>query len=403
MAQLKRSLNLPLIVLYGLGGTIGAGIYVLVGIAAGKAGIYAPSAFILAALVMAPTAASFAELSVRYPVSAGEAAYVFAGFQSKTLALIIGLMVAASGIISAATVSIGSAGYIQVFLDWPQPLIVTLAILLLGAIVCWGITESVTFASVLTIIEIAGLLVIIYFGFMDDDRITSRLTNVVPTTLNPTVWMGVMGASVLAFFAFIGFEDIVNVAEESKSPETTLPWAIALTLVISTLLYLLVSSVAVLSVPIDELAASRSPLSIVFERTAGLSPTAISAIAIIATLNGVVIQMIMSSRVLYGLGKQGQLPTYFSNVNAITKTPLYATLIVVVIIYALAMFFPIEALAEKTAQFALAIFTLVNLALIKIKLSEDEASPRAGKLRVPIWIPILGAVNSMALFIASLF
>src|SRR5688572_11013446 len=159
--SLKRSLGLPLTVLYGLGVTIGAGIYVLVGATAARSGFQAPLAFVIAALVMAPSAATFAELASRLPTSAGEAAYVKEGFQSDRLALFVGLLVAAIGIVSAAAIARGSAGYIREFLDWPFDVIVLLVILLMGAVAAWGIVESVAFAGAMTLIEIGGLLVII--------------------------------------------------------------------------------------------------------------------------------------------------------------------------------------------------------------------------------------------------
>lgn len=158
---LVRSLNLPLAVLFGLGVTIGAGIYVLIGATAGRAGMHAPLAFLLAGLVMAPTAASFAELASRMPVSAGEAAFVRAGFGSERLALLVGLMVIAVGIISAAAIAKGSAGYIREFVDLPTGITITAVVLLMGAIAAWGILQSVAIAGLMTVIEVGGLLLII--------------------------------------------------------------------------------------------------------------------------------------------------------------------------------------------------------------------------------------------------
>ena len=399
--KLKRALSLPLVVLYGLGGTVGAGIYVLVGVAAERAGVHAPLAFLLAAFVMSFTAASFAELSVRFPVTAGEAAYVLHGFRSERLALVIGLMVVSAGVVSAATVAVGSAGYIMNFVTLPQPILVTLAVFALGAVVCWGITESVVLASLLTVIEVLALIVLIAYGFAGAETVVPRLPEILPVTSDFAIWSGVLSAGLLAFFAFIGFEDIVNVAEEAKSPATTLPRAIALTLIISTVLYLLVASVAVLAVPPPELAASRSPLATVFGRVTGFSPSAMSAVAIIATLNGMIIQMIMASRVLYGLGRQGQLPAWLADVHPLTRTPLYATLVIIAIVYALAMLFPIETLAEWTSQITLIIFTVVNLALIKLKLEEKTDPESDQAFQVPIAVPVLGVVSSIGLLLTG--
>ncbi len=399
--KLKRSLNLPLVVLYGLGGTVGAGIYVLVGVAAERAGVHAPVAFVLAAVVMSFTAASFAELSVRFPVTAGEAAYVLNGFQSERLALVIGLMVVTAGVVSAATVAVGSAGYIMTFVTLPQSILVTIAVFVIGAIVCWGITQSVLIASLLTIVEVLALVVLIAFGFAGEQSVAPRLAEIIPPSFDFAIWSGVMSAGLLAFFAFIGFEDIVNIAEEAKTPATTLPRAIALTLIISTALYLLVASVAVLAVPVEELVASRSPLATVFEQVTGFPAPVMSAIAIIATLNGMIIQMIMASRVLYGLGKQGQLPAWLATVHPLTQTPLYATLVIIAIVYSLAMLFPIETLAESTSQITLIIFSIVNLALIKLKTDDNTKLESEAAFQVPISVPVLGVISSLGLLLTS--
>ena len=154
--MLRRRLTLPLLVLYGVGVTVGAGIYVLVGATAGRAGVHAPSAFLLAAVVMTFTAASFAELAGRYPVSAGEAAYVRAGFGSAPLALLTGCLVIGAGVVSSAAIGIGSAGYIRQFVDLPNIIVIPIVIGLVGAVAAWGILESVLLAGLFTIIEVAG-------------------------------------------------------------------------------------------------------------------------------------------------------------------------------------------------------------------------------------------------------
>jgi amino acid transporter len=396
-AGLKRSLGLTLVVLYGLGVTIGAGIYVLIGATVGQAGLYAPLSFCIAALVMAPTAASFAELSSRMPVSAGEAAYVREGLRSRALALTVGLLVVTAGVVSAAAVAIGAAGYISVFIEAPEVLIITLVVLAMGLAAAWGILESVSLAGVLTLIEIGGLLLIVVACIGHDPSITLRLGDIVPGSFDPVIWSGIFSAGLLAFFAFIGFEDLVNIAEEVKQPLKVLPWAIFLTLVISTLIYVAVVSVSVLSVPLEGLAASKAPLGFVYERVTGGSPLVISAIAIVATLNGIIVQMIMASRVLYGLSTQGDLPKILSTISPLTRTPLIATALVVAIILILALAFPIGGLAVMTSRVTLTIFSLVNLALLRIKLRE-EVSP-TGIFTVGLWVPVVGLALSILLLV----
>ena len=397
--RLRRRLTLPLLVLYGLGVTIGAGIYVLVGTTAGRAGIYAPSAFVVAAVVMALTAASFAELSGRYPVSAGEAAYVRAGFRSDLIAIFTGLLVILAGIVSSAAISIGSTGYIRELVDLPQNVLVPLVVLAMGAVAAWGILESVLFAALFTVIEAGGLIAIIVLGFGSDPDLVTRLPDVLPPLFEPGIWSGIASAGLLAFFAFIGFEDLVNVAEETKNPKKTMPWAIFLTLVISTVIYFLVASIAVLTVPPDQLAASPAPLNDVFRQVTDAPPAVILGIAVVATLNTIIVQIIMASRVVYGLADQGNLPAVFARINAVTRTPLVATSSVVAVILVLALAFPLEGLAEMTSRITLTVFALVNIALIKLKLAGDPAPE--GVFEVQLWVPVAGVLACIAFLMSG--
>jgi amino acid transporter len=395
MPELRRSLSLPLVVLYGLGVTIGAGIYVLLGATAGRAGIYAPVSFILASIVMAFSAASFAELSTRFPVSAGESAYVRAGFRSGSLALVVGFLVILSGVVSSAAITVGSTGYLREFVDLPNAVLVPIVVLAIGAVAAWGIMESVIFASIFTVIEAGALLAIVAVGIGSNPELVFDIPRVIPPVADLGAWAAISSAGLLAFFAFIGFEDIVNLAEEVKRPERTLPWAIFLTLGLGTLIYFLVTTVAVLSVPIDELAASSAPISLVFAHITGASPVVITAIAIVATLNGVIIQIIMASRVLYGLGKQGSVPTIFARIHRLTRTPLIATGAITAAVLTLALTFPLEGLAEWTARIVLVIFALVNMALLLLKRRGSTAPD--GSFTVKIWVPAAGFLTCLAL------
>jgi len=397
--KLERSLNLPLLIFYGLGTTIGAGIYVLVGAAAGYSGIYAPIAFVVAAIGIAPTAASYAELSGRFPVSSGEAAYVKAGFQSRWMSILVGWMVIISGVVASATIAIGCAGYIRSFIDIPLPITLIAVIIIMGLVAIWGIMESVILASLFTIVEAGGLIVLIITGFSSEIVDMSRLPEVVPPLGDFSIWLGIINAGMIAVFAFIGFEDMVNVAEETKNPRKTLPWAIFLTLGITAILYTLVAIVAVLSIPPNELAQSEAPLSMVYQKLTGASPIVISAIAIFATANTILIQFIMVSRVIYGMSIQKNLFQIFGLVNRKTQTPIIATLAVIVLTLVLALIFPLERLAEVTSQAILIIWTMVNLALTIIKFRKDPAID--GAFTVPLWIPMAGTVFCIALVVIS--
>lgn len=399
--RLVRSLTLVNLVLYGIGVTVGAGIYVLVGASAARAGMHAPVAFLIAAVLMAFSALSFAELASRMPVAASEAAYVRAGLRAPWLALLVGFLVIAIGVVSAAAISIGSAGYIRVFVPVAEPVVVTAVVLAMGAIAAWGIKESVIFAGVMTAIEVGGLLVIVVAGSFSGPAIVTRLPEALPAIGHSAVWLGVLSSSLLAVFAFVGFEGIVNVAEEVEAPERTIPRAIFLTLAATTVLYMSVVWVALVTVGPAELATAKAPLAVVFERVTGWSPRILGAIAIVATLNGIIVQIIMASRVAYGLADQGQLPRALASVHPVTRTPLVATAAAVLIVLVLALAVPLEGLAELTSRLALVLFALVNLSLAVLRLREAE--PPVGVFRAPAWVPWAGVASTVAFLAADAF
>ena len=398
-AALRRRLGLPLLVLYGTGITIGAGIYVLIGAVAGHAGKYAPWSFLLAAIVMALTVASYAELSTRFPVSAGEAAYVKAAFQSRIMSTLTGLLTIAVGVVASSAVTLGSAGYIQQFVDAPQSLIVVIVVLMLGAVAGWGILESVLLASLFTLIEVGGLLAIIVAAVHVNLPFMAALAQ--PLPLEASALSGIAFASLLAFFAFIGFEDLANVVEEAKVPHRDIPRAMVLTLLISTILYVAVAAIAISAVPVEQLSSSTAPLSVVFQRVAGVSPATISAIAIVATLNTILAQMTMAARVIYGMARQGDLPSIAGHVHPMTATPLVATALIVVLVIALALSVSLERLAESTSLATLVVFALVNLALLRLR--HRRVQSHGPHVRVPIFIPAAGLTTCVAMIASALF
>ena len=397
--QLRRALTTPLVALYGLGVTVGAGIYVLVGATTAQAGAYAPAAFLIAALVVAFTAFSYAELATRYPVSAGEAAYVEAGFGSARMAALVGLGVALSGMVSAAAVSIGAASYLHDLTGVEHRLLVVLVLAVMGLVAAWGITQSVTIAAVITVIEIGGLLFVIAWGFGAADPAGVPLRETVPPLWGPH-WSGIGAASLLAFFAFVGFEDMANVAEEVKDPVHTMPRAILWTLVVATILYIGTTTAVLHAVPLAVLSGSDAPLALVFPGAPLVLRQGFGAVAVVATVNGVLIQMIMASRVLYGLADRGQLPRVLGRISARTRTPVVATAVVVAVVLVLALILPIEALAERTSQIVLLVFVLVNLALIRLKRTGAPQGARA-HFSVPRAVPVLGVATSLGLLATS--
>lgn len=393
MTRLKRTIGLPLLLFYGLGNILGAGIYVLIGKVAGEAGMYVPLAFFTAFIVAAFSAFTYSELSARYPLSAGAAVYIDEGFHSVSLSRLTGVLIGCSGMVSAATISRGFYGYFSTFLPLPEVLVIASIILLLGALTMWGISQSVGFAASLTVIEIVGLLLIVWVGKDALATLPARIDTLIPP-MQSSAMIGIILGSFLAFFAYIGFEDMVNIAEEVKNPQRNLPAAILLALLIASLMYASVALIAVLSLDQDALSASQAPLADVLAATSDMDPRIISMISMIAIVNGALIQMIMASRLFYGMAVKGWLWHQLAKVNAKTRTPINATALVVVLTLGLALWIPLETLARGTSYLVLVVFALANASLLMIK--RTQSTPE-GIINNPLWVPATGFISCIGL------
>ncbi|NOX73897.1 MAG: amino acid permease [Alphaproteobacteria bacterium] len=388
--NLKRRIGPWLLTAYGVGVMVGAGIYVLIGAVVAEAGIYAPLAFLLAGLVAAPSAISYAELSTRIPEAAGESAYVDKGLGLHWLAVAIGLAIVLAGIVSAAAVLRGGVGYLLAVLDVP----LEIAILVLGSalvlVALVGVLESLALAAIFTVVEVCGLLLVVWAGF--------TAPPVTDWSAPPDlVLTGVAAAAALAFFAFIGFEDIVNMAEEVKRPEFTMPRAILWALAITTFLYILVAFATVRAVPASDLAASNRPLVMVWQAGRSESAAFLSLIAVVAALNGVLAQMVMAARVLFGLGRREARLAVFHHAHSRLGTPVLATISVGFAVLAASLSLPVSALAEVTSIVLLTVFCIVNISLIALKKKEPDAPFCA-----PVFVPWLGLVAALVALLAAL-
>ena len=395
---LKRTLNLPLLILYGLGTIIGAGIYVLVGEVISVAGIYAPLSFLLAALLASLSAFSFAEFASRFPKSAGEAIYIKEGLTPHVLPVIAGLMVASVGIISSAVIAHGFVGYLQTLIDVPDNLITILLIITLGLVAIWGIAESVTIAAIITAIEIGGLLLVVVISATSLSFEWPSTTEVFIPDQGIAIWMGVLSGAFLAFYAFTGFEDMVNVAEEVKDVRRALPQAIIIALLFTTALYSAITFVAVSVISPDELSHADALLTDIYAAATGRSPVLVSVIGLFAVVNGALVQIIMASRVLYGLRNEWRVFRPFRYINPLTRTPWVATVVTTLVTLFLALTFELVGMAKATAAITLSVFVLVNLALLRVKYKDPRP---AGVFLVPAWIPSLGAAASLFFLISE--
>lgn len=389
--KLKRALGLTSLTLYGLGTIIGAGIYVLVGAVAGRSGMGAPLAFLMAGILAALTGLSYAELGQRLPEAAGAAAYAREGFKSPLMGRITGMASLLVAMVAAASVARGGAGYMLAIVDVPLAVASGTVILLFTALACWGVKTGVYVVAAMTLVEIVGLSIVIVSGGDALGDLPMRIGEMWPAESH--AWLGIMGGAFLAFFAFSGFETIVSMAEETKDVSHNLPRAIVLAITMAAVLYMLVVTIAVLTIAPADLAGSNAPLCLVVDCTRPVM-AAFPFIAIIATLNGVLIEIMMMARVSYGMARRGWLPHFLSRIHAGRQTPMTATLVVGSLVFALATLIEFEPLARMTSALLLCIFLVVNVSLIRLKRSAPDAPLT---LKIPGWVPVLGAANSVIL------
>ncbi len=389
---LKRSLGLPLLTLYGLGTLVGGGFYALVGKVAGEAGMTAPISFLLAAIVAGFSALSFGELSARYPFSAGESHYVHEAFGRRWLSVTVGWLVIATGIVSAAMLANAFVGFFQDVASVPTPVGIVCLVVFLGAIAIWGIRQAALFAVAITFIEVGGLVFVMFAGRHHLLTLPQRWSELLPPVVwHP--WPGILVGAFLAFYSLIGFEDMVNLAEEVRNPRRNLPRAILLALGMTTLLYVAVSTVSVLALPPEALAQSRTPLAAVLRQSGYESTLAMSVVSMLAGINGALVQMIMASRIVYGMAGKDMAPRYFAAVAAKTQTPVRASVLIIAFVMVFAMWLPLVALARLTSGIILVVFSLVNLSLVRLKMSTPEPEGPTW----PVWVPATGLLLSLAL------
>ncbi len=393
--RLKRSLGTVALMIYGIGDILGAGIYVLIGKVAGAVGPACWLSFVISFLVASLTGLCYAELGSRHPRSAGETVYSLHAFRNRALSYLIGFLVFLSGMVSLATVAHGFSGYLRaVFPQVPDALLMLFFLAVLTLINLWGIKQSSITNIVCTTIEISGLLIVMAAGMQFLGNVD--YLSVVPAEGISPHFAFLQGA-VLAFYAFIGFEDIVNVAEETRRPAQAIPRAIIAALIVAAIFYMLTAIAAVSAVPVAELSSSSAPLMLVVERGLPSVPRELfTLIALFAVTNTALINFIMSSRILYGMSREGLAPPVIARVHGDWGTPHVAILITLLIVVTLTFMEGLETLAQSTSLLLLSVFLVMNLSLIAIKYRSKGVRPA---FQVPIWIPILGAAGCLTLIV----
>jgi len=399
-ARLQRSVTLPFLVFYGVGTIVGGGFYALLGKVAGEAGMYAPVALLVTGLLALLISLSFAEVSSRFPVSAGEARYVQEGFGRTWLASAVGWMVILTGVVSAAALAVATTGFLLDMVEFPRALGIVVLVLLMGGVAAWGIGQSVAVVTLITVIECGALAYAAWAADAGVAEFTARWSELVPP-MEPAVWAGIFSGAFLAFYAFIGFEDMVNIAEEVRDVRRVLPIALVASVLTATLLYLWVGVAAVLSVSPDELAAANTPLATIVQGEGWYASTGMRLVSLLTGVNGALVQVIMAARVAYGLARRDQAPGWLGKVNPATRTPVRATVAVTGVVLALALFFPLTTLARVTSSIILVVFALVCLSLWRITQRDPD---RAGEgPRFPRWVPLAGALTCTAALVGGLW
>lgn len=394
--KLSRDLTLFSITMYGIGSILGAGIYVLIGKASGVAGFFAPISFLVATVIAGFTGFSYARLSSYIPKSGGEFAYILNIFKSPILAQIIALAVMFTGIISSATMANGFVGYLQLFKQIDANIIIIGFICILGIISIYGIQASALVVTIFALIEFLGLLFVLYCLKDSFDGITAKKELFLPN-LNWSDINAILSGGFIAFFAFIGFEDMVNVAEEVKNPTKNMPTAIILALIITSVIYLVISVAATLTLSPENLKTSTAPMADLIA-SKGFAPKIISAVSLFSISNGALVQIVMASRILFSMSRRKMAPKILGHINLTTKTPVFSTLAILAFIVIFALFFKLQVLAELTSFIILSVFVFVNLALAALNMRRN-----IHKNILEIIFPLIGSLLTSGIIIFKIY
>jgi APA family basic amino acid/polyamine antiporter len=394
--ELHRSIGPVQLALYGLGSMLGAGIYGLIGKAAGEVGNAVWLAFVVALVAALLTALSYASLGSRYPRAAGAAYVTERAFGLPLLSFVVGLALVCSGLTSVATQSRVFAANLAVLFNLESIPLWWLALgflLVLAGIVFRGIRESMWVNVLCTLVEASGLILVVAVGLSHWGSVD--LLEMPPAAVDQGEWLILMQGAVLTFFAFIGFEDTLNVAEECRDPQRTIPLGLILAMSMAAVLYIAIAVTAVSVVPWAELAAAPGPITEVVRRAAPLIPPIVfTGITLFAVANTALVNYVTASRLIYGMAHQGLLPLRFGDVHAERRTPHVAILALFLVAMPLALFGTIAELAAATVLLLLLVFAVVNAALFVLKRRPGE---KHGYFEIPLAVPAIGALVCLVL------
>ncbi|MCQ1951473.1 APC family permease [Arthrobacter sp. zg-Y859] len=392
---LKRAIGVPLLFAFIVGDTLGAGIYTLVGTMAADVGgaIWIP--LLIALVVALLTAATYAELITKYPHAGGAARYADRAFGIPYVSFLVGFLMMASGITTAAALANAFAGdYLTALIDVPSAPAAVAFIILLTLINLRGVRESLAANLVASVIEVSGLVLVIVVAAIvlaSGNGEPARLLEFAPDV---PPFQGAFAASIVAFFSFLGFEAAANMAEEVRNPSKAYPRALFGAICTAGVVYLLIALGAVIVMPPAELADSTGPLlDVVAASGIGIPPGLFSIIALIAIANGALLFMVMASRVGYGLAEAELLPHAFARVLPGRRTPWVSIVVVAGLTIVLTLLGNVATLAETTVLLLLLVFLSANVSVLvlkKDKVDHDHFS-------APRFLPILAIIASIAL------
>lgn len=397
--SLKRAIGPKLLILFVIGDILGTGIYATTGKVAGKVGGALWLPFLIGFVVALLTAASYVELVGKYPKAAGAALYTQKAFKVPFLTFIVAFMVMCSGLSSASAAARAFSGdYFQEFTDAiPATLIAIVFIVALAALALRGVSESVKTNVVLTAVELTGLAIILGIGawaVMSGDGEPARLTEFESSGTGYALITGVLGATALGFFAFVGFEDSVNMAEETKDPVRTFPRAIFIGVTVTGTIYVLVALVSSLLVDHRTLEGSSGPLlEVVKAGGVDFPPKLFALIALFAVTNSALINIMMASRLCYGLANERVLPKAMGKVLPRRRTPVTGIVFVTVLAIGLVSTGEIEGLGDTTSFLLLCVFAVVNVAVLVLRKDRVDHA----HFRTPTVLPVLGALTALVL------
>lgn len=392
--HLKRKVKLFALTMYGVGNILGAGIYALIGQVVSITGNMSWLSFILAAVIGALTGLSYAELSAMYPKSAAEFVYTEEAFKIRIISFLLGWIIIFSGLFSATTVAFGFAGYLASLIGIPSNLIIIpigIALIIILSIINYIGIKTSTFANIIfTLIEAAGLIFIIIIGIPHFGSV-----NYIELPLGSS-FFAIFSSIALIFFAYIGFEDIANIAEEVKNPAKNLPRSIIYSLIITTILYVLTAISVVSVLDYATIASSQEPLAtIAFEAIGPIGSYIISFIALFATANTVLIMLIVTSRMMYGMARDKALPISLSKISKKHKTPTISVFVTMILVIGMFFLGGIEPVARATVFGVLINFILVNISLIALRKKNPEIE-RPFKLKPSVkFIPIIALLGAI--------